>query len=178
MQNRFLNNIILWLVLIGAWLSIEGAHAFSEQEIPEDIEKLMGDWKPLQVTGDAIPWDVFEQTSETEECTIDDEGFDYCINKPIYSDALKVLDGQEVTLMGYMFPLGQSEKQSRFLLGPYPQSCPFHYHVGSNQIVEVVVVKPLAFSYEPIMLKGTLSLRFNLETGVFYYLEDARSYIP
>ncbi len=153
--------------------SFELAHGFSKQDIPDDIEKLMAERKPLQVTGEAIPWDVFAQTTETEECSIDDEGFDYCINKPAYSDDLKALDGQEVTLMGYMFPLEQSAKQHKFLLGPYPQSCPFHYHVSSSQIIEVTAAKPLKFSYKPITLKGKLSLRFNPKKGIFYYLENA-----
>lgn len=150
------------------------AWALSLQEMTEEqAEALMEKWKPLQVTGDAIPWEVFAKTTETEKCTVDKEGFDYCIIKPGYSEDIKKQDGKNVTLMGFMFPLQQSEKQKHFLIGPFPLSCPFHYHIGPAQVVEVVAKKPVEFSYEPITLKGRLSLRFNEETGMFYYLEDA-----
>jgi len=79
-----------------------------------------------------------------------------------------------VTLMGYMFPLEQSEEHTNFLIGPYPLSCPFHYHVGPTQMVEVFTKEPIALSYEPVTLKGILELRFNEDTGVFYYLNNGQ----
>jgi len=135
---------------------------------PDDIQ-------PLEVTGDAIPWKVFAKTKEKEECRTDKEGYDYCLVKPRYSSELKDLDGKEVTLMGFMFPLEQSDKQKNFLFGPYPLSCPFHYHTRPSQVVEVLAEKPIPFSYDPITLKGRLSLRYNEQTQVFYYLENAKA---
>lgn len=75
--------------------------------------------------------------------------------------------------MGFMFPLEQSEKQQNFLIGPYPLSCPFHYHIGPSQVVEVIAKKPMKFSYDPVTVTGVLKLRFNEETNMFYYLENA-----
>lgn len=146
------------------------AISFSEQDAYGEVEDK---WKPLEVVNEAISWDLFAQTTETEECSVDSEGFDYCIIKPGYSSDLKSEDGKEVKLMGFMFPLEHSEKQSHFLLGPYPLSCPFHYHVGPSLVIEVSAKKPIEFSYDPVTLKGTLKLKFNEENGVFYYLESA-----
>ena len=42
-------------------------------------------FEPLKVTGDALPWQLFGKTKEVEDCTIDKDGFDYCLIKPIYS---------------------------------------------------------------------------------------------
>jgi len=149
--------------------------AFSEEELtPEELQALKEEWKPLEVTGEAIPWSQFARTKEVEQCRTDEEGFDYCVIKPDYSPDIKALDGQEVTLMGFMFPLDQTEKQQNFLIGPYPLSCPFHYHVGPSQMVEVLADAPIAFSYDPITIKGTLHVRFNEETEVFFYLENAQ----
>lgn len=160
--------------LLCCFLTVSSAMAFSQEALTdEQIQELMGEWKPLEVTGDAIPWDMFAKTTETEICKKDEEGYDYCLIEPGYSDEIKALDGKEVTLMGYMFPLENSEKQSNFLIGPYPLSCPFHYHIGPSQVVEVFTDEPIEFSYEPITLKGTMSVRYNEETGVFYYLEGA-----
>lgn len=173
-QHNSRNKWLAWCLILSIFLCVGDAAAFSEQEMTdEQTDAMMGDWKPLEVTGDAISWDVFAKTTETEECTKDKEGFDYCLIKPVYSAEITKEDGKEVTLMGFMFPLEQSEKQKNFLIGPYPLSCPFHYHIGPAQVVEVLAKKPIEFSYEPVTLKGRLSLRFNEETGVFYYLEDA-----
>lgn len=147
------------------------AQAISEEPMPD---ALISEWKPLKVTGDAIPWSRFATTKEHESCSKDAEGYDNCFIKPEYSTAMRQLDGRQVTLMGYMFPLEQSEKQKNFLIGPYPLSCPFHYHVGPSQMVEVFADKAIPFDYEPITIKGTLELRYNEESGMFYYLKEGR----
>lgn len=153
--------------------SAQPALAFSEQEIsPEKLQSLMEEWKPLEVTDGAIAWSRFATTKEIEQCK-KLKDYDYCIVKPEYSEDMKALDGQEVTVMGFMFPLEESDKQKNFLIGPYPASCPFHYHVGPAQVVEVLASQPIAFSYDPITLKGTLRVKFNEETEVFFYLENA-----
>ena len=104
------------------------------------------------------------------KCTTDAEGFDNCLIKPIYSPQIKSLNNKQVTLTGFMFPLDPADKQKNFLIGPYPTSCPFNYHVSPSQIVEVKLKKPIVFSYDPVTVKGTLSLKYNGETGIFYYL--------
>lgn len=137
-----------------------------------DLAAILG-WKPLEVTGDAIPWQLFNETKEVEVCTVDEDGFDNCWINPEYSPTITQYHNQTVTLMGYMFPLEQSDKQGHFLIGPYPLSCPFHYHVNFSQIIEVRTKKPIKFSYEPLTLKGTLSASLNEETGLFYVLSEA-----
>ena len=77
--------------------------------------------------------------------------------------------------MGFMFPLEQSEKQKRFLIGPYPLSCPFHYHVGPSQVIEISSEKAIDFSFDPITIKGKLEVKYNEETGTFYYLKILKS---
>ena len=151
--------------------------AFNQIDLNEEftegfIEDFSADIQPLQVTGDAIKWEIFAQTKEDMKCTIDEEGFDNCLIKPIYAEKIKKLNNQQVTLTGFMFPLDATEKQKNFLIGPYPASCPFNYHVGPAQIVEVILNKPIDFSYDPVTVKGTLSLQYNQETGIFYYLRQ------
>ena len=162
-----------WALLAVALIGWAGqATAITLQQMTEaERAAVMGDWKPLEVTGEAIPWGVLGQTKEIEECYTDDLG-EYCLLKPQYAEPVKAYDGKEVTLMGYMFPLEQTEKQENFLLGPFPPSCPFHYHVGPSQTVEVILDEPRAFSFEPVRVQGTLSLRYNEQTGMFYYLQQ------
>ena len=106
-------------------------------------------FEPLKVTGDALPWQLFGKTQEVEDCTIDKDGFDYCLIKPIYDDKIKKYNGETVTIMGYMFPLEESEKQRKFLIGPYPLSCPFHYHVGPSQVIEIKSDNPCLLYTSP-----------------------------
>jgi hypothetical protein len=127
-------------------------------------------YKPLEVKGNAIPWKVFATTKEIKKCTKAEDGFDDCFFTPGYSDEMKKLDGKEVTLMGFMFPLSEADKQTNFLIGPYPLSCPFEYHSPPSQIVEVITKTPVKFSFDPVTVKGVLEVRYNKETGVFYYL--------
>ena len=68
-----------------------------------------------------------------------------------------------------------SEKQKKFLMGPYPLSCPFHYHVGPSQVIEIKSDNPVDFSFDPITIKGKLEVKYNEETGSFFYLETINS---
>ena len=155
------------LIFFAVQLFFINSFAFNIEELKEDYSQ---DIKPLQVTGDAIKWEVFAKTKEKIKCTTDSEGFDNCLVTPVYSPQIKSLNNKQVTLTGFMFPLDPSDKQKNFLIGPYPTSCPFNYHVRPSQIVEVKLKKPIAFSYDPVTVKGTLFLKYNGETGIFYYL--------
>lgn len=161
------NKELFILIFFVIHLFTVNVFAFRIEESKEDFGL-----NPLQVTGDAIKWEIFAKTKENEECVTDSEGFDNCLIKPIYSSQIKELNNKEVTLTGFMFPLEPSEKQKSFLIGPYPPGCPFNYHVSPSQIVEVNLKQPIEFSYDPVTVKGILTLKYNQETGIFYYLND------
>lgn len=163
---------ILILISLISIFNVQNSFAFSYEELMLDgaAQEFDPNIKPLKVTGDAIKWELFATTKSKTTCSIDKDGFDDCYQKPTYSPKIKALNNKYVTLTGFMFPLGPSEKQTNFLLGPYPASCPFNYHVSNAQIVEVISRKPIKFSYDPITVKGILSVKHNKETGIFYYL--------
>ena len=174
MLSFYRSNVFLMCLSVIVILFSSNVYAIFEQEMPQDlIDQYQEQWKPLKVTGDAVSWEVFAKTKEDNFCIEDKEGFEICVTQPEYSDEIMNLDGKKVTLMGFMFPLEQSEKQKRFLIGPYPLSCPFHYHVGPSQVVEVSMPKGIDFSYDPVTVKGTFKPHFNRETGMFYTLENA-----
>jgi hypothetical protein len=118
-------------------------------------------------------WKIFGQTLQTPYAYTDAEGMEWSGMRPEFSEDLKKLDGTEILIQGYMFPLGQDEQQPLFLLGPFPISCPYHYHVTPNLIIEVHAKTPLAFSYDAVNIKGTLELvPKDDEYNVFYRLKD------
>ncbi len=146
------------------------AHALSVQDVPTITAEMMPLPKPKEGT---VPWQLFLTTKEKQKkVTFPDGGYSFEVT-PIFSDALKALNGTEVVLHGFMFPLEQSEKQANFLMGPFPPSCPFHYHIPPSLVVEVRTQKPVTFSWEAITLKGRLELVERGTEGVYYFLRDA-----
>jgi hypothetical protein len=120
-----------------------------------------------------IGWDLFGTTKEIAYDEKDGEGMDIMGVKPEFAAALKKLAGQRITMQGYMFPLEQSDRQRRFLFGPFPMTCPFHYHVGPSLVIEADARDPIDFTYDPITITGRLELvPLDIENNIFYYLHD------
>lgn len=119
-------------------------------------------------------WQLLGETREIPYTEKDKQGFERTGVTPEFPDALKKLDGKTVILRGFMFPLDQSERQKVFLLGPFPLTCPYHYHVSNNLIVETHMKQPLAFSYDPVTIEGRLELvPRDDDYNTFYRLHDA-----
>ena len=89
---------------------------------------------------------------------VDKEGNEWIGVRPEFTEKIKKLDEKEILVQGYMFPLDQDEKQSLFLLGPFPLSCPYHPHTSSNLLIEVHSKTPILFSYDAVNIKGKLEL--------------------
>ncbi len=118
-------------------------------------------------------WEIFGETGSIEIDEIDENGFNVTTVRPEFTEELRALDGQEILMQGYMFPLEQGERQGRFLFGPFPMSCPYHYHVGPSLVIDVKPENPLRFTFDPVNLKGRLELLEDDEWGVFYRLHEA-----
>lgn len=121
-----------------------------------------------------LDWTILGRTKIIEYEEPAGDGLTNSGVRPEFPAAVKAYDGKEVIMQGYMFPLEQSDEQSQFLFGPFPLSCPYHYHAGANLTIEAHARKPITFDYEPITLKGTLELvARDDEFNVFYRLKDA-----
>lgn len=140
---------------------------------PDDITTQIS--KYVTVPEGGISWDLFSKTKRINYKYKDSEGNEQEGVRPEFSENLKKLDGQKVTLQGYMFPLESDENQSTFLFGPFPMSCPYQYHVGPELVMEVNAAEKIPFEWEPITLKGKLELiPRDDEYSVFYRLQEAR----
>ena len=105
----------------------------------------------------------------------DKEGNDWVGYRPKFKNEIKKLESKEIIVQGYMFPLDQGDKQSLFLLGPFPLSCPYHPHTQSNLLIEVHASKPVFFSYDAINIQGELELvPKDDEYNMFYRLKNAK----
>ncbi len=130
----------------------------------------------VDVPQGATDWKVFSKTKEVNVEGKTKDGYDYQFFKPKFTPEVRKLDGQIVTVKGFMFPLGETEKQKMFLFGPFPVSCPFHYHVSPALVIEVHADKtPVKFSYDAVTLKGKLQLiDADPENSTFYKLVDVQ----
>lgn len=122
-----------------------------------------------------ISWQLFGKTQQKPYAYKDADGLDWEGVRPEFPADLQKLDGKDIVIQGYMFPLDPEEKQSLFLLGPFPVSCPFHYHVTPNLVIEVHAGSPVSFSYDPVNIGGKLELvPKDDENNVFFRLKDAK----
>lgn len=87
--------------------------------------------------------------------------------------ALRVYDGKDITITGYMFPLQSAEKQNHFILSAWPPSCPYCLPGGPAEMIDVTATTPLRFTYAPVTLRGRLHLQVG--DGVFYAMTEARN---
>lgn len=90
-----------------------------------------------------------------------------------FPDSVRRLDGQEIRLSGFLFPLEQGRAQQHFLLSAYPPSCNFCLSGGPYTHVEVQSAEPVRFTYDPIALRGTFELHERAEDGAAYRMQDA-----
>jgi len=107
----------------------------------------------------ALTWDVFATTTENGQY-------------PVFTD-MNAHDGETITLYGYIFTMFPKYPLSHFMLGPYPPTCAFHYHVRKNLIVEVIPTTAMTYSEKPVLIKGTLKLVRDNSRYTYYLLQQA-----
>lgn len=141
---------------------------FGQDDLLSNIEDF------VDIPEGGVSWQTFGETGMDEYTMIDKEGYEWLGVRPKFKEEVKELDGKEILIQGYMFPLEQSEKQSLFLLSPFPVSCPYHPHVSSNLTIEVYAKNPILHSYDAINIKGRLELvqKDNLY-NIFFRLRDS-----
>lgn len=91
-----------------------------------------------------------------------------------YSDEIKALDGQEVKLMGFIYPLKGGLEHERFLLTAWPPSCPFCLPAGPSQMAEVLCKEPVEFTEGAIVMAGTFELLEDDPSGIYYRMTNAK----
>lgn len=90
-----------------------------------------------------------------------------------FAEDVKKLNGHDITITGYIFPLEASGDQRHFLLSAYPPSCPYCLPGGPTELIEVRLSKPVKFTYDAISLQGTFHLLNGeaLKEGMFYKID-------
>ncbi|MEP0271182.1 MAG: hypothetical protein ABJO91_03110 [Ekhidna sp.] len=94
------------------------------------------------------------------------------IEQPKFSEQLKLREGKELTLEGFIIPLQQESDQDYFVLSRFPyQSCFFCGAAGPETVVEVYSDREFRFTDERVKVTGTLRLNDDNPLHLFYILE-------
>ncbi|MEM6856243.1 MAG: DUF3299 domain-containing protein [Pseudomonadota bacterium] len=124
-------------------------------------------WKPAATPKGGTSWKILEATGETTRR--DAEG--YILSKPLFTPAVKKLEGKRIKVAGWMMPLENTSSQKRFVLLGYPPGCPFHFHAAPNQFIEVLADTPFETNETKVhIVSGVLELTGYDESGIFYRL--------
>jgi hypothetical protein len=91
-----------------------------------------------------------------------------------YSPEVKALNGQQVKLMGFIYPLEGGLEHKRFLLTAWPPSCPFCLPAGPSQMVEVFCQEPVEFAEGAILMAGRFELLKDDPSGMYYRMQGAK----
>ncbi len=97
---------------------------------------------------------------------------------PDFDESVAVLDGKEIEIEGFMFPLVPTtdipDTGDHFLLSSIPASCPY-FHVYGGQIIDVIAAEKVEFDEdEPIRIRGRLALLHENRDGLFYRMTEVR----
>lgn len=128
-------------------------------------------WKPAATPKGGVSWKTLEATGETTRR--DEQG--YILSKPLFTPAVKNLDGKRITVAGWMMPLDNGATQKRFVLLGYPPGCPFHFHAAPNQFIEVLADTPFKTDETNVhIVSGVLELTGYNESGIFYRMKASK----
>lgn len=103
-------------------------------------------------------------------------GFDE--KKEIYTadipEAVKALDGKQVTVSGFILPLEATEKFKHFILSRYTPTCAFCMPGEPNEIVDVWLEKPIGWDEGMVQVTGTFELTSDQEMGMFFRIREGK----
>lgn len=105
-----------------------------------------------------------------------DEDMGIDVEMPLFGKKVKELNGQEVTVRGYVLPLNVSKDQKYFILSAVPYNqCFFCGGAGPESVMEVFSTVPVEMTQKPVTLRGTLRVNLQPSIGqVLYTLKNAR----
>jgi len=104
-----------------------------------------------------------------------DELMGFKIDIPVFSDAIKNLEGKEVEVKGYIIPVEGYKSHNEFIFSAFPYNmCFFCGGAGPETVMEVVSTDPVKYTAEQIVLKGKLTLNADDINRLMFQLTEAK----
>lgn len=96
------------------------------------------------------------------------------VDRPVFAQAVKDLNGKRITLRGYVIPTEGYKSHSNFVFSAYPYSmCFFCGGAGPETVIEVFAKSPIPYSAEAVTITGVLKLNDADPNALMYQLVDA-----
>lgn len=127
----------------------------------------------LSVNMQAQPgiWKTLGKITFTKEY---DEFLGFKVDKPVFSPEVKELEGEEITIKGFIIPVEGYKSHTEFVFSAYPYNlCFFCGGAGPETVMEVYADEPIEYTAEPIVIKGVLSTNSDDINRLMYALENA-----
>lgn len=103
-----------------------------------------------------------------------DELMGFKIDKPVFSDAIKSMEGKTITVKGYIIPVEGYKSHKEFIFSAFPYSmCFFCGGAGPETVMEVSTKEPVKYTTEQITLTGTLRLNSDDINRLMFKIEHA-----
>ncbi|MCB9310799.1 MAG: hypothetical protein H6567_12130 [Lewinellaceae bacterium] len=124
-----------------------------------------------QVKSDENVWKTLSKISYKKEY---DELMGFKIDKPVFNDQIKALEGKEITLKGYIIPTDGYKSHTEFIFSAFPYSmCFFCGAAGPETVMEVKATEGIKYVADAIYLKGILRLNDSDINRLMYKIEKA-----
>ena len=108
-----------------------------------------------------------------------DEFLGFKIDKPVFSAPIKQMEGEEITIKGYIIPVEGYKSHTEFIFSAFPYNmCFFCGGAGPETVMEVLAAEPVKYTAESVTLSGKLVLNADDINSLMYKLEDARLINP
>lgn len=112
--------------------------------------------------------------SELSKCKVD-----YDNNKGTFSIHLtpevKALDGQTITVRGFVLPMDGSDRTRHFLVSRNTPVCMYCPPGEPNEVVEVRATRAIPWTDKLVSVTGKLSLINDEEKALFFRIENAEA---
>lgn len=96
------------------------------------------------------------------------------VDVPVFAEEVQNLDGEEITIKGYIIPIEGYRSTKEFVFSAFPYSmCFFCGGAGPETVMEVVASEEIEFTDDPVYLKGKLELNDSDINRLIYSLSEA-----
>ncbi len=124
-----------------------------------------------QTSGDANLWKTLSKITYKKEY---DETLGFKVDLPVFSEAVKKLEGKTVLVKGYIIPVEGYKSHKEFVFSAFPYNmCFFCGGAGPETVMEVYANESIEYSADPVILKGTLELNGSDINRLIYALNNA-----
>jgi uncharacterized protein len=155
--------IALRLILLGFAACLAISQTFAQEETADGMIAPDGT-PPIKALPGTLSWAVLQGVDTAKQ---DGKVM------PKFGQEVNALHEKEIKIRGFMVPTEGAIKQQRFLLSPYPPSCPFCLTAGPDSLIDVQTKEGIKTTFEPLVISGKLHVLAEDAQGFYFRITEA-----